>query len=208
MTRDVFQEINGFDCTCILDDLIYWTKITGKNYIQNSDAWMPFENTYNGYAFRCGSTEQVICHCDHGEISNRKYKILTDIIKDKITSFNEIIEYSPNKPEILPEWKTDTKLARAIQKSISNAIEISESTIDGNQLYFKNAKLEFGEIDNQNPLIIYTVFRKSFKHTIKYLDNFYSMLKQKCLNEFSFICFRTKIYQITTVQIVFQLINL
>ena len=192
MTRNVFNEINGFDCTCILDDLIYWSKITGRNYIENSDKWLPFKNTFKGYPFKCGSTEQVVCHCDHGEITNRKYKAITDIIKDKIHSFSDIIEYSSNTPKILPEWRTDTQLSRIIQKSITDAknqVSNSESSIDGNKLYFENAKREFGQINDKNPLIIYTVFRKSFKHTMEYLFDFHTKLNQKCVNEFNFICF-------------------
>ena len=189
MTRNAFNKIGGFECSYILDDLLYWSKITGGRFIHNYSEWSLNPKINDGLAFKVGSTEEVVCHNDHGELKTRKYRALIDVAKDRIRSFNEIIEYFPEKPSILPKWKNDSLASKTIYDAVDLVVSSEEENANGNDIYFKIANSKFGEINDENPLIICTVFRQSFVNGIEKLERFKEKLEEKCKTDFQLVCF-------------------
>lgn len=153
MTRDAFNKIGGFECSYILDDLLYWSKITGGRFIHNYSEWSLNPKINDGLALKVGSTEEVVCHNDHGELKTRKYRALIDVAKDRIRSFNDIIEYFPEKPSILPKWKNDSLASKTIYDAVDLVVSSEEENANGNDIYFKIANSKFGEILESSPKI-------------------------------------------------------
>lgn len=189
MTRNAFDKMGGFECSYILDDLLYWSKITGGRFINSYNQWSLNPNFNDGLLFKVGSTEEVVCHNDHGELKTRKYRALIDISKDRIRSFNDIIEYSPENPLILPKWKNDSLISKIIHDSVDQVVSSENENINGNEVYFGNACSRFGKIDDENPLIICTVFRQTFINNIEKLKEFKENLEKKCKTDFQLVCF-------------------
>lgn len=205
MTREIFNRINGFDACIILDDIWNWTRLLGLKTMNVLRSWIPFsipDNEKNGYPIKLGSTNEKCMHLYHGDITNRNYQCLTNVIANKAASWDEIIAYDKSDFSILPSWNANTSIAKIAQKSILSILQGGDEDLTSDEIYCQNAKDILGAISNDNPLVICTYLVASFELNASMIQTMYRDLCSKCKNDFTFVVFTNETIdndEITTI---------
>ena len=188
MTKKAYDLYGKFDAVNYLDDQWFWFKLIGKQ--QNFDKifllpYCPSEEVgYYGYPVKIGSTEETCIHVNHSPENNiKKYKKAHDFSYEHVDFPMQEIEYDKETLG-LPRWK-DNSIGRVLK----NCFARIDEDLDWNDIYIEEAKKEFGEINEQNPLIIMTIYRKDYLHqdsniVIKHKE----MLEQYCKVPFTYVC--------------------
>lgn len=193
MSRQTFDQINGFDACVILDDIWNWTRLLGQNALNILHKWLPMslpKKHRNGYQITLGSTNEKCIHLFHGKIETRKYNALTDIVAHHADRWSDIIEYEKSNYNILPKWNMNTLIGQTIRNAVSYTLDADNGNdLNGLDIYFDSAKKIFGEPNSKQPLIICTYCIPSFDTCEKQIRDLYAKLIEKCKNEFTFVVF-------------------
>ena len=188
MTKKAYDLYGKFDAVNYLDDQWFWFKLIGKQ--QNFDKifllpYCPSEEVgYYGYPVKIGSTEETCIHVNHSPENNiKKYKKAHDFSYEHVDFPMQEIEYDKETLG-LPRWK-DNSIGRVLK----NCFARIDEDLDWNDIYIEEAKKEFGEIDDQHPLILMTAFALDYKYNnVDYILKHKKNLEEKCKQNFTYVC--------------------
>ena len=163
MTRDVFNKLNGFDATLILDDIQTYYRICGDDVFKPFKDWVKsftLKKDKLGIPCRLGYVETVSCHVWHGDFPG-KYETMVKLMdKSGITSSDDIFDYDKRKGfATLPQWKKNSKKCVAIRNTIKEfkswmlVIENQNKEYDIVSEFIK----QMGRIDDKHKLFVCTV---------------------------------------------------
>lgn len=161
MTRKCFGMLRGFEPAVTLDDIWTWTRILGEETFRIKRRWMPCRlpaEQRNGLPVDVGYARN---ECFHVGEKGGKYKILTDVWKNRIDGLSDIFEYDARNPSMLPQWKTKSKVAMTIKTALCSVY--SGESDDGMKAYFDAAEKIYGKIGSSHSLVVCTAFRQSYQ---------------------------------------------
>ena len=93
LTRDAFNQFNGFDATLILDDIQFYHRLCGNRVFKSFDKWIINRVPGYGMPLRLGYVDNVACHVWHSG-NKDKYEGITKLLRSiGIKSYSESIDY-------------------------------------------------------------------------------------------------------------------
>lgn len=197
MTRHAYEDVYGrFEAFNMHDDSWIWSKILGTDIKKELVGWIPYKPTDEikyGLPLKVGSCESICCHLDHSYENELKY-VGYGYLSYVATEYPfQDITYDKSDPYTLPIWN-DTLEAKTIKACFKELDEIQlDKKIDTAQLeqiYVRNATKIYGSIDDENPLIIITMYYEDFKHKDpSIIQKHFDMLSQYSDVPFTYVCF-------------------
>ena len=186
LTRDAFNQFNGFDASLILDDIQFYHRLCGNRVFKSFDKWIIDSVPGYGLPLRLGYADNVACHVWHSGNKN-KYEGITNLLRYVgIKSYSEIIDYvDKGNPNSLPKWKDD-----AISQTIKNTLikynefmgvlENQDKTFDFIDEYKDEMVKMLGEpYDDKHPLFACTVVKNGFGTKIHDIVRFRDEIEDK-----------------------------
>ena len=188
--KTIMQKIDGFlNCPSVSGDFIFMYLLL--SYVDKNFPLYLDHHTKKGFQFnrvfgkelKIGCNNSIILHYAHGN-SMKNYDLL-NLVQRRCGNYYQLIIKENNNGLI--EW-TDTHCANICKKSISqiNAQTMTYKNIE--DILQRNIIEEYGQIDNEYPLLFVTCFNPGVNISTKQVLQTKTLLDKYCLDKHDFVC--------------------
>lgn len=171
MTRELFEHMNGIPCVSSAGgDSWLWYRVMGHWKRPYNIFRLPYNAPYI-YNFgirpvpKVGSTNELLCHIGHGRKQDRQYQA-----QALLARWSTTMPYEDLTRTLIPQWRDNASgrihsKARAEFMASKDGLDTAQGIELARRVFDRVSAEEYGEIDDDHPLIVSTVLRSGDKYT-------------------------------------------